>query len=309
MIKKTGFIIFLLFTAQVFAQGFINYKNNSDVFDNYTRWGIQIDGLLYSPAEIETLNSYDFKSNYATGYKFGLVYNLSFSTHFGFKTGILMAQMPVIVSEFTLPGNTINTDKDYHHTGSIYSGLFNNFSIPLLFEYRNYTFNRFIINMDAGIHLDKTGGKIYSDLYRDYYITQVSHAGSFDMNLVLKLGGYYQFKPVMLQTNLVYKHHLNNQYEGTYTFSNMENNPDVNGSYIQKGDYIGLSLTFYFYKENRTVNMGCRTKTQSKEALKREAKVIIKRDKDKIKRLKKLEKERKKKAKKMRRRARRKGIL
>jgi len=318
MIKKIVFSIFLFINIQVFAQGFISNKNNSDVFYNYTHWGIQVDGLMYSPAEVDNFNKFFFESQHANGYKFGLVYNLSFNKNFGFRTGLFIGQMPVIKTELIIPGKAINLNTDYHHTGSIYNSLFSNFSIPLLFEYRNYTFNRFILNLDAGIHIDKTSNKIYSDIYQDHYITQVSHAGTFDMNLVLKLGWYYQFKPIMLQTNLVYKHHLNNQYEGSYTFTNIKVEhaninqcciPYANGSYIQKGDYIGLSLTFYFYKENRTVNMGCRTKTQSKEAEKREAKVIIKKDKDKIKRLKKLEKERKKKAKKLRRKAKRKGIF
>ncbi len=306
--RKLLFISLLLLfsTNTTSAQRMFDNGKDFDIFRNYTRWGIQVDGLVYFPAAYDNPQAYSFQSQLSWGYKFGLVYNLSFNNHFGFKLGALTGQTPVINTYFILNKDDINATEDYYHKkGAVYSGLFQNFSFPLLFEYRNFSIDRYIINFNAGIQIQRTANAVFTENYETYYLTKVTNRGSWDFDLVFKLGWYYQFKPVMLQTNLVYKHRFNNQYEGYYVFNNLKNNAFTNGNYSLSGDYIGISFDIYFHKRAREVDMGCRANTQSQQVKKRQKAA----QKAKEKARKRQEKMKKKKAKKMRKKAKKKWIF
>ena len=300
MIKKATLLILLMISAAGFSQRMFTNDKSFDIFHNYTRWGIQLDGLLYFPATYDDPNQYSFQSQLALGYKFGFVYNFSLSNHVGFRVGALTGQVPAINTYFILKKEDIDAQTDYYHReGARYSPFFSSFSFPLLLEYRIFAIDRYIINLDAGAQIERTGSKIILEQYKNYFTTTVANPGSWDVDLVFKIGWYYQFKRLMMQTNLVYKHRLVNQYEGTYSFTNLKNNPDITGIYIQKGDYIGLSFDFFFHKRSRDVDMGCRTNTNSKQVEKRRR--ISERAKKKIR--KRQEKAKRKADKKMRKKA------
>ncbi len=307
MLKKNFIIgLFLLFAPSLMAQKVFDNSKNFDIFHNYTRWGIQIDGLGYLPAKIDYPNKFSFDSQLSLGYKFGVVYNISLTNNFGFKAGALLGQAPAINTYFLLDKNEIGTNQNYEHKkGAVYSPFLSNFSFPLLFEYRNFSIDRYILNFDAGIQIQRTGATELTDSYKDYYQTSVANKGNWDFDLILKAGWYYQFTRLMLQTNLVYKHRFVDQYVGTYSFQNLNNSPDINGQYIQTGDYIGLSFDFYFHKRSRDVAMGCRADTQSAKVKKRQRAA----QKAKEKKQKNQEKLRKKKAKQMRKKAKKKWIF
>jgi hypothetical protein len=305
--KRLVFSLLILISLPVSAQQLFTNSKSFDIFHNYTRWGIQLDALAYFPADIDDPGRFSFQSQLSFGYKFGLVYNLSFNDNFGFRIGALTGQTPAINTYFILKDSDTGSGSDYFHKkGARYSSLFSNFSFPLLFEYRNFTIDRYILNFDAGIQLERTGAAIITEVYDNHYLTTVMNEGSWDFDLVLKLGWYYQFKRLMMQTNLVYKHRFVNQYDGNYVFTNLTSDPPaVGGNYTQKGDYIGLSFDFFFHKRAREVDMGCRTNTQSQQVLKRQkaaqkAKERVKKRQEKIKR---------KKAKKMRKKAKKKWIF
>jgi len=310
MIKKIVLGILLTFSAQTFSQRLFTNDKSFDIFHNYTRWGVQIDGLLYFPADYDDPTQYSFQSQLALGYNFGLVYNFSLSNHIGFRVGALTGQTPAINTYFVLKKDDVNADFDYFHKkGARYNPFFSNFSFPLLLEYRNFSIDRYILNFDAGAQIQRTGSKIIVENYNQYYHAEVANPGSWDVDLIFKMGWYYQFKALMMQTNLVYKHRLVNQYEGIYAFTHIKSHPDVTGMYIQKGDYIGLSFDFFFHKRSRDVDMGCRTNTNSKQVERRRriserAKNKIRKRQEKIKkkRAKKLKKSSKKRRKKFKKR-------
>ncbi len=53
----------------------------------------------------------------------------------------------------------------------------------------------------------------------------------------------------MLQASVIYNKSFKSYRTGTYTFMNLQQSPDVTGTIDQSGDYLGVSLTFYFKKK------------------------------------------------------------
>ncbi len=305
MLKKIFLISLFFIVSGTYAQRLFSNSRSFDLFNGYTKWGLQLDGLLYFPAEIDKTNNFSFHSQFGIGYKFGAVYNLNASDHFGFRFGLLAGQVPAINTYFVLDKDEINAGSDYQYKkGSSYSPIFN-FSIPILFEYRNFLINRYTISLDAGIQIELTKGATISETYENYYHTTVANPGSWDVDLVIKGGWYFQFKPVMVQTSVVYKHRFVDQYQGTYTFENLKNTPDFSGKYTQKGDYIGLSFNFFFHRQGREVDLGCRGTVHSRLVRKRQERIF--KEKEKIRR--RQEKIKRKRAKKMRKKAKKRWIF
>ena len=305
MLKNLFFALFIVISGQLSAQKLFDNGKDFDIFHNYTNWGIQLDALAYFPAQVDAINQFSFQSQYALGYKFGLVYNFNLTNHFGLRIGALAGQVPAINTYFVLDQNDINASKDYQHQNwPSYSPIFN-FSFPVLFEYRNFSIDRYILSLNGGIQIERTTGAIITDQYQNYYQTSVSNPGSWDIDLIAKAGWYFQFRRLMLQTSVVYKYRMVDQYTGTFVFKNLQNSAPVSGKYIQKGDYVGLSFDFYFHKRAREVEMGCRANTQSAQVKRRQERA--RREKEKIR--KRQEKIKRKHAKKMRKKAKKKWIF
>ena len=279
MLKKIFLIGLLLIATGGNAQRLFSNSRSYDLFNSFTKWGVQLDGLLYFPADIDKTDNFSFRSQFATGYKFGLVYNLNFSNHFGFRFGALAGQAPAINTYFVLGKDEINASTDYLHKKGATRGPIFNFSIPLLLEYRNFLIDRYTLSLDAGIQFELTKGATLTESYKNYYYTTVTNPGSWGIDLVAKAGWYFQFKPVMVQTSLVYKYRFGYQYQGTYSFKNLANTPDFSGKYNQKGDYIGVSLDFFFHRPGREVDLGCRGTVHSKLVRKRQEKQFKEREK------------------------------
>jgi len=299
MKKYILILLLILLSFNIHAQRMFSHDKSYDIFYNYTNWGIQLDALTYFPANLSGEQTNSYKTQYGIGWKAGLVYNLNFSNHFAFRLGALAGQVPAFNTYFILQKNDIKTTDDYYHRkGARYSPI--NFSIPLLFEYRNFSIDRYIMSFDAGVQIERTSSANITETYKNFYFTNINNSGSWDFDLVLKAGWYYQFKPIMMQTSIVYKYRFNNQYEGIYAFTNLQdNNHNSTGKIIQKGNYLGISFNFYFRNNNREVAAGCRANTQSSQVIKRQkakerAKRKIKKRQDKIQR---------KKAKKLRKKS------
>ena len=281
----------LLTTIHTQAQTYFDNDKSFNLFKNYTNWGIQLEGLMYFPASIDnTTRNLSFQTQVALGYKAGLVYNFNIVNHFGIHIGALLGQAPAINTYFQLPKERSGLSDDYYHKKSaIYSPL--NFSFPILFEYRNFSIYRYTLSLGAGMQIQRTTATNLTESYDNFYLTQVQNPGTWNFDLLFKAGWYYQFPKIMMQTSIVYKYRLQDQYTGNYTFTNLQNPAATyTGSYIQKGNYIGLSFDFYFRNNSREVDMGCRANTQSKQ--------VHKRQKAKERLQKKLEKKKKKALKK-----------
>jgi len=305
MLKKILLIALVLISFYSQGQQMFSNAKDYDIFRNYTKWGIQLDGLGYFPAHYTGFQKYSFQTQYAIGYQFGLIYNINLNNHFGFKIGALAGQVPAINTYFVLDKSLTGNANDYQHKEwPSYSPIFN-YSFPVLLEYRNFSIDRYIISLNAGIHVARTSAATITDTYKNFYLTKVENPGSWDIDLVLKAGWYFQFKPLMLQTSIVYKHRFIDQYTGYFQFDNLQNEQPIKGFYTQKGDYIGLSFDFYFHKRAREVDMGCRANTQSKQVKKRQAR----QQREKEKARKRQEKIKKKKAKKMQKKAKKKWIF
>ena len=268
MLKKIAIALFFL-SINAQAQKMFDSGKDFDIFHSYTKWGVQVEGLGYFPAQITPTNDNAFKSQMGIGYKLGLVYNVNLSNHFGIRLGALAGKVPAINTYFVLNHSDLNTTNDYFHKKWAKYSPFN-FSFPVLLEYRNFSLNRFILSFDAGIQVERTSSAVITETYDKYYTTVVANPGSWDVDLLARAGWYFQFKRLMTQTSIVYKHRLNDQYVGTYAFTNLKNDHNASGIYVQKGDYIGLSFDFYFHRRAREVDMGCRANTQSQQVKKRQ---------------------------------------
>jgi len=297
--------IYLLWVLFLFSfSGEAQYfkpQSSYDIFANYSRLGLQLDGLVYSPAEIGTPpDGTSFKTQSSLGYKAGLVYNFTVVPNFGLRIGALIGQTPAINTYFKLDASRTGEPEDYIHTkGATYSAL--SFSFPLLVEYRNFLWDPVVSSLAAGIQVQRTGPAVLTESYGDYYQTTVSNPGSWDIDFIAKGGVYFQFNRFMFQTSLVYKYRLNDQYIGTYMFDNLQN-PSLNNyqeSYVLKGNYIGLSLDFYLFTPHRQISSGCAGSVHSKQVIKRQRA----KEREKRKKEKKLKAALKKKKKEMRKRA------
>ncbi len=304
MLKKLVLSIFLVLTSTLSAQRLFDNSHDFDLFHHYTRWGVQLDGLGFFPGYADPVKALSFETQYALGYKFGVVYNINLNNHFGFKIGALAGQIPAIKTYFVLSPAATGQNVNYEHKKTVYSPVFN-YSFPILFEYRNFIIDRYTLSFATGVHIEHTAATGLKDTYQNFYQTTANNPGKWDVDLIFKVGWYFQFKPVMLQTSIVYKYRLNDQYTGTYQFKNIQNLPDTSGNYILKGDYIGLSFNFYFHRRAREVAMSCRAHAQSKEVRKRQE--LARREKEKRK--KQQEKIRKKKEKKLRQKTKKKWIF
>ncbi len=301
--KKIITIMLLLWINTSFSQFFDNDKS-FNIFKNYTKWGVQVDGLAFLPANISgEKGNTSFQSQIGLSYKAGLVYNLNVVNHFGFRIGALLGQAPAINTYFLLRKEEINSDKDYaNKNGAIYSPL--NFSFPILAEYRNFSIYRYIISLSAGIQIQRTSATTEVENYKDFYTTTVTNPGTWSFDPIVKIGWYYQFPRVMMQTSFVYKYRLSDQYKGVYNFKNLDVDPSsYSGKFNLSGNYIGLSFDFFFHKKTREVEASCRTNQQSKKVIKN------KRAQERAKRRieKKQKKALKKKAKRLKKMKRRNG--
>ncbi len=295
-----------LFLAFLFSSRAQYFKSQPgyDIFSNYSRLGFQVDGLVFSAAETgNPPEGTDFKSQSALGYKAGVVYNFSLVPNFGLRIGALIGKNPAANTYFQLDASRTGEPQDYTHTrGALYSNL--SFAFPLLAEYRNFSFDPFVTSLAAGIQVQRTGAQTFTESYGNYYQLQVSNPGSWDFDFIIKAGVYFQFSRFMMQPNIVYKYRLQDQYTGTYTFSNLQN-PALNNEtqvFAQKGNYIGLSLDFYIFTPHRQISAGCAGSVHSKEVMKRkraQEKERMKLEKKKRKAFKK----RRKKAEKGRRKS------
>ena len=273
-----------------------------NIFDVYANWGIQADPLAYFSASItRTQGDIELTPQYSFGYKFGLVYNFNFTNHFSLKVGALVGRVPAINTYFKLKNTDIGELHGYEHQKfATYSPF--NFSFPVLLEYRNFMSQDFIFHLDAGIQIDRTSAAIILESVSEYgYNTSITAPGSWDVDPIIKLGFYYRFYKFMLQSNIVYKYKLKNQYEGNYIFANLNNHPiDTKGSYIQKGDYIGLSFTFYPRTRKRCVDNSCVSNTHSRQVRKKQRAIERAERKRRKKQMKMLRKEMRKKIKRNR---------
>jgi len=295
MIKKIVLALLILLSLNTQAQRLFDNDKSYDIFHNYTHWGIQLEPLLFFPADYGGTPATGFKSQVGFGYKAGLIYNMSLSNRIGFRFGAMLGQVPAMNTYFTLSASETGENTDYFHKkGAVYSGI--NYSIPIMFEYRMFMIDRYVLNLSAGIQVEHTGTAMLYDNYKNFYRSYLTSQGAWDIDMVVKAGWYFQFRhALMLQTNLVYKYRFVNQYEGQYVSI-----PRTSaGTIIQKGDYIGLSFTFHFYRRTRSIEASCRTNQQSQKVRKRQKAA----DRAKRKAEKRQEKMRKKKAKKMRKKA------
>jgi len=234
MKRIIAILLFIIISYQASAQRMFDNDRSYNIFRNYTHWGVQVEPLLFFPATFSPQPTNNFKSQYGLGYKAGLIYNLSLSNHLGFRFGALLGQVPVFNTYFVLNKNEISENMDYFHKkGAIYSPL--NYSIPIMIEYRMFMIERYVLNLSAGTQIEYVSNANLQEAYKQYYLTRMPAVSSWNFDLVVKAGWYFQFKKaLMLQTNIVYKYRFNNQYTGSYYFDKLNAANNSKGSVIQK---------------------------------------------------------------------------
>ncbi len=190
--------------------------------------------------------------------QFGIVVNIYQTTHFNFKTGLII-KPKVDKNNYHFTKEQTGADHDVSYWASS-SGDDNMWSIPLIAEY--------IVPISKRVKW-MVAPSLTLSLYRDWggygiegfgppptaKITDTNDDRSsqwFHTSAEISTGFYFLFKHFMLQPEFRYSKSFNTLKSGSYVTENYRTEPNSStGTFTQSGDYWGVSLTVYIKKKRK----------------------------------------------------------
>ncbi len=240
----------------VFYSNNLEAQNAVNLFNNYHKWGITVQYNTFSAADVTPTNNDNLNYSVLKSklYAFGFEYNFYQYNNWNFKTGVQLqwfgdADKLFISQKETVLNFDIDEWSRSNHDLIVY--------LPITTEY---------IFLKKGAVNFSLGGGLALSYYRetnsgrffDIDNTPIFNADTNNSRNPFYISGhieasvYFKRKSFLLQTSIIYNKSYKSYRTGLYEFSNLQMSPNTKGLIIQSGDFIGVSLSVYFKKKNKS---------------------------------------------------------
>ena len=235
-------------------------QNNTIFFNDYRKISLQFGVSRYTGAETTPLpNTLKYKYKDYTSTHFGFYCDIIQTTRFNFKVG-LSTLLVRDFREFKMDETEIpdvDRDVDLYVEGAGSWRL----NLPIIAEYMKttkvgiLTFNGGLIvgySEEFGPSITKHSIRANSD--SEFTSSEAVYSRSTSpwyLNGQLGVGMYFPFKGWMLRTNLFYNFALQELYEGTFEFKNLQQSPDTSGDFSFRGNSFGIEFSVYLAMKNK----------------------------------------------------------
>jgi hypothetical protein len=256
MVKNNKIKRFKIAMSLVLIVFFMCIKTNAqraeNLFVKHQKWGIITQYNLFEGAKVSPTNNINLNYQIPESKLFalGIVYNFYQKKHWNFKTELQLQWFTdydeLLIAE---PENVTSSNiVFYGSTTHDKTGY-----LPVTIEYMFFETGSFSFGVGAGVgltyywHYDISGSSglaindvtLFEAFQRDDYPL-------FYFSNHIQASIYFKRKNYMLQASVVYKKNLGDSFkEGRYEFKNLEQSPDVYGTFKQSGDFLGFSLSIY----------------------------------------------------------------
>ena len=245
-------LIALLYTVVFFSTTLVG-QNAESLFETHHKWGVTGQFNTFSAADISTTNNLNlnFKILKTKRLGVGLTYNAHQTKHWNFKAALQLQWFSNQETLFISKAETALLFDIDELSGGLDELLV---YLPLTVEYVVFANGKFSFSLGVGIGfthykpIDRvtTGLSIDGvDIFNANYINRERPIYTSDH---LEASVYFKTKHILLQASVIYKNSFEVFRSGDYSFTNLQQSPDVSGAINQSGDFLGFSLTLYFKK-------------------------------------------------------------
>ncbi|MCF6214473.1 MAG: hypothetical protein L3J45_10670 [Flavobacteriaceae bacterium] len=258
MVNKTNNLktAISLLLIVVFYSPNLRAQSAKELFNNYHKWGITGQNNIFSAADVTPTNNSNFNYNILKSkrFAFGFEYNFYQYKNWNFKTGVQLQWFGNAENLFISQKETV-LSFDINSWSRITDDLI--VYLPVTAEYVFLKKGNVNFSLGAGLALsyyrETIGGSFFNiDNQPIFNADTNNNSKPFYTSGHIEASIYFKRKRFMLQTSIIYNKSYKTYRAGLYEFSNLQVSPNTKGLIIQSGDYIGVSLTIYFKKKNKS---------------------------------------------------------
>jgi len=258
MVNKTHYLktaISLLLIA-VFYSPNLRAQSAKNLFENYHKWGIIVQYNIFSAADVTPTNNSNLNYSVLESkfFAFGFEYNFYQYKNWNFKTGIQLQWFGDADKLFISQKETVLSLDFDDWSRSNYDLIV---YLPITTEYVFLKKGAVNFSLGAGLALSYYR-ETFSSRFLDIDNAPIFNADTNNNKKPFYTSGhietsiYFKRKNFMFQTSFIYNKSYKTYRAGLYEFSNLQVSPNTKGLITQSGDYIGVSLTVYFKKKNKS---------------------------------------------------------
>lgn len=243
----------------VFWMVSLKAQTAKQLFENNHKWGInvQLNNYFGSNNYKANSNNYYFKINSSYVPAVGVRYNFLQTKNWNFNAGFQVNFFGDRDEEF-IAATEITLNGGWWGSGS--SGLEAILYVPITAEYIFPTKQKVNYSLGAGLGMSYYQ---YNEGLSGYL--EIGHIpissedyignGNYFTSGHIMASMYFKSKGgTLFQASLTYKKSFKDFRKGEYSFTNLQQSPDITQKFSQSGDFIGLSLTTYFKKKSNKAN-------------------------------------------------------
>ncbi len=246
-----------LLLIAVFYSNNIKAQNAEKLFNNYHKWGVTGQYNIFPAADITPTNNanLDYKILKDKLFSFGFTYNFYQKKRWNFKARLQLQwfgnteDLFISKEETVLP---INLSLNTRSTRDLI------LYFPITTEYVFFKKGNINIALGGGLALSYYGfsdlviSKLGVDDIPIFISNYINSTNPFYTSGHIEASVYFKRKKIMFQTSIIYNKSFKSYRTGKYEFKNLDASPVTRGYIDQSGDYIGVSLTVYFKKKNKS---------------------------------------------------------
>ncbi|WP_411767198.1 hypothetical protein [Winogradskyella sp. A3E31] len=236
------------------------FPQTNSIFNDYHKLSFQFGASRYTGSETSTIPStLKYKFRDFTSPHFGFYYDLLQTDNFNFKLGF----STLLVRDWEEYGikaeeiPSVDSSRDFYVEGA---GSWR-FNLPLTTEYLiDLGKNKLFISSSLIIGYSKEYGNTVAQYGikapNESEFTTIDRVyrrqtAPWYANVQFGVGMYFPFEKWMLRTNVYYNFALQDLYNGTFLFSNLEQSPDTSGNFSFRGDSFGIEFSVYLKKKKK----------------------------------------------------------
>ena len=256
--KKITLLILVFFTSITSSLA----QNNTSFFNDYHKINFQFGASRYTGTETTPLpRTLNYTFNNFTSPHFGLYYDVLQTNRFNFKVGLSLLLIREIDEVFIHQSEIEDGTRDFARIIELTTDGMWRLNLPITSEYLlNTTFGKLTLNSSfvLGFHkefgLTESEYNVAGSLTADFSTLESVYSRStapWYANGQVGVGMYFPFKGWMLRTYVYYNFALQNLYEGTFEFKNLQQSPDTSGNFSFKGNSFGIEFSVYLAKKKK----------------------------------------------------------
>ncbi len=235
---------------------------NTQFFNSYHKLSFQFGVSRYFGSDTNPLPP-TLELNFInyTSPHFGLYYDILQTKNFNFKVGLSVLLVREI-DEYRIDAIEIpDVDRDYGFIIETVSDNSWRFNLPITSEYiLNTSLGKLSFNGSLIIGYHQNFGPTFSEYnikapqneeFTSLKSINERQTAPWYANIQFGVGMYFPFEKWMLRTNVYCNFALQDLYNGTFLFSNLEQSPDTSGNFSFRGDSFGIEFSIYLKKKKK----------------------------------------------------------